>query len=121
MEYFSEKGIYEKVDFDIRQKYYQDRYQKGTLRRVVAQEHTGILDTELREKIEDDFKTASHQDDPNILTCTSTLEMGIDIGAISSTLLCSILPTTSNYLQRIGRAGRSTGTALIISAVLWHL
>ena len=117
MEYFAEKGIYRESEFDIRQKYYRDRYQKGALRRVVAQEHTGILSTELRENVEDHFKNSSHQDDPNVLTCTSTLEMGIDIGALSSTMLCSIPPTTSNYLQRIGRAGRSTGTALIISII----
>ncbi|SLM31713.1 putative RNA helicase [Desulfamplus magnetovallimortis] len=117
MEYYADKGVYRQVSFDPRQKYYQDRYQKGALRRVVAQEHTGILDTELREKIENDFKTSSHKDDPNVLACTSTLEMGIDIGDLSSTMLCSIPPTTSNYLQRIGRAGRSTGTALIISII----
>lgn len=68
MEYYAEKGVYQKIEFDTRQKYYQDRYQKGALRRVVAQEHTGILDTELREKIENDFKMSSHQDDPGKLS-----------------------------------------------------
>jgi DEAD/DEAH box helicase domain-containing protein len=117
MEYFSEKGRYREAEFDTRQEYYQDRYRKGALRRVVAQEHTGLLDTGLREKVEKEFKASSHQDDPNVLTCTSTLEMGIDIGDLSSTMLCSVPPNTSNYLQRIGRAGRSTGTALIISII----
>ncbi|MBF0233005.1 MAG: DEAD/DEAH box helicase [Desulfamplus sp.] len=117
MEYYADKGVYRQVAFDSRQKYYQDRYQKGALRRVVAHEHTGILQTELREKVESSFKTSTHKDDPNVLTCTSTLEMGIDIGDLSSTMLCSVPPTTSNYLQRIGRAGRSTGTALIISII----
>jgi len=63
------------------------------------------------------FSQTEHADDPNVLTCTSTLEMGIDIGDLSSTMLCSIPPTTASYLQRIGRAGRATGTALIVSVI----
>jgi ATP-dependent helicase YprA (DUF1998 family) len=43
--------------------------------------------------------------------------MGIDIGDLSTTMLCSVPPTTASYLQRIGRAGRSTGTALVVSVV----
>ncbi|NHX34805.1 hypothetical protein HA388_32885, partial [Escherichia coli] len=40
-----------------------------------------------------------------------TLEMGIDIGGLSSVLLCSVPPAQANYLQRIGRAGRKDGNA----------
>ena len=116
-EYYSKKGFYEQRDYSPRQQYYQDRYRKGALRRVVASEHTGLLATEEREKLELDFSRTEHTDDPNVLTCTSTLEMGIDIGDLSSTMLCSIPPSTASYLQRIGRAGRATGTALIVSVV----
>ena len=118
LEYYAKNGKYQEAEFNPRQKYYQDRYHKGALRRVVAQEHTGLLETEERESLESRFKNkAAHADDPNILTCTSTLEMGIDIGDLSSTMLCSIPPSTASYLQRIGRAGRATGTALIVSVV----
>ena len=61
------------------------------------------------------FKSGSKADAPNLLTCTPTLEMGIDVGDLSSTMLCSIPPTPTNYLQRIGRSGRSTGNALILA------
>ena len=117
MEYYATSGRYRIKEFTARQCYYQDRYQKGALRRVVADEHTGLLATEEREDIEKRFKKRDHEDDPNVLTCTSTLEMGIDIGDLSSTMLCSMPPNTASYLQRIGRAGRATGTALIISVV----
>ncbi|BBO85595.1 DEAD/DEAH box helicase [Desulfosarcina ovata subsp. sediminis] len=117
MEYYATRGRYVVRQFDARQRYYQDRYHKGALRRVVAEEHTGLLATEEREKVETCFKKSEHADDPNVLTCTSTLEMGIDIGDLSSTMLCSIPPNTASYLQRIGRAGRATGTALIVSVV----
>ncbi|MDB2686770.1 helicase-related protein, partial [Mariniblastus sp.] len=117
LEYYAKSGAYVRRPFTPRQQYYQDRYRKGALRRVMAAEHTGLLETEARETLEKDFSDSKHTDDPNVLTCTSTLEMGIDIGDLSSTMLCSIPPSTASYLQRIGRAGRSTGTALIVSIV----
>jgi DEAD/DEAH box helicase domain-containing protein len=117
VEYYADDGFYQRSDYTPRQSYYQDRYRKGALRRVVASEHTGLLATEERETLEKDFARGRHTDDPNVLTCTSTLEMGIDIGDLSSTMLCSIPPNTANYLQRIGRAGRATGTALIVAVV----
>ena len=40
---------------------------------------------------------------------------GIDVGDLSSTMVCSVPPTPTNYLQRIGRAGRATGNALILA------
>ena len=117
LDYYARQGVYHLAEFNQRQEYYQRRYRKGSLRRIVAQEHTGLLETEEREKLEKDFARNKHFDDPNVITCTSTLEMGIDIGDLSSTMLCSVPPNTANYLQRIGRAGRSTGTSLIISII----
>ena len=115
--YRGERGGYRRVGSSDRQIYYQQRYRKGALRRVFAQEHTGLLTTQERESLEDRFNHGRHADDPNVLTATSTLEMGIDIGDLSSTMLCSIPPTTASYLQRIGRAGRSTGTALVLAMI----
>jgi DEAD/DEAH box helicase domain-containing protein len=117
LEYYADAGVYQQAAYTPRQRYYQARYRKGALRRVVASEHTGLLATEERETLERAFARTDHTDNPNVLTCTSTLEMGIDIGDLSSTMLCSIPPNTASYLQRIGRAGRATGTALIVSVV----
>ena len=110
-------GRYRLATLSERQGYYRARYRKGALRRVFAQEHTGLLTTQEREDLERRFNSAAHADDPNVLTATSTLEMGIDIGDLSTTMLCSVPPTTASYLQRIGRAGRTTGTALVVSVV----
>jgi DEAD/DEAH box helicase domain-containing protein len=117
LSYASRRGRYRGTPFSDRQTYYQRRYRKGALRRVFAQEHTGLLTTEEREELERRFNGAAHADDPNVITATSTLEMGIDIGDLSTTMLCSVPPTTASYLQRIGRAGRSTGTALVVSVI----
>jgi DEAD/DEAH box helicase domain-containing protein len=115
--YQAEQGIFHAQPFDDREKYYQNRYRKGALRRVYATEHTGLLTNAERQDVERRFGDRKGADDPNVLTCTSTLEMGIDIGDLSTTMLCSIPPSTANYLQRIGRAGRTTGTALILSII----
>jgi DEAD/DEAH box helicase domain-containing protein len=38
--------------------------------------------------------------------------LGIDIGSLSSLILCSVPPAQANYLQRIGRTGRRDGNSL---------
>ena len=54
---------------------------------------------------------------PNVLVATPTLEMGIDIGDLSTVLLASLPRTVASYLQRVGRAGRLTGNALDLAFV----
>lgn len=96
--------------------YYATIYQRGDTARVRPGEHTGLLDRETRTTLEQRFlegSTAADPMAPNLLVCTPTLEMGVDIGDLSATMLCSVPPEPSNYLQRVGRAGRKTGNALI--------
>lgn len=93
--------------------FYKNLYSTGNLRRIFAQEHTGLLEREAREELERRFINGQHRCDPNLLSATSTLEMGIDIGDLSSVLLCSIPPQQANYQQRIGRAGRRDGNAFV--------
>lgn len=117
LSYRAEGSHYQIAALNDREIYYRTRYRKGALRRVFAYEHTGLLTTEERENLELSFNAGGHADDPNVLTATSTLEMGIDIGDLSTTMLCSIPPSTASYLQRIGRAGRKTGTALVLCII----
>jgi DEAD/DEAH box helicase domain-containing protein len=42
----------------------------------------------------------------NLLSCSTTMEMGVDIGGISIVLMNNVPPKPANYLQRAGRAGR---------------
>lgn len=102
----------------LRPDYYANLYQNGELVRIHAREHTGLLERSDREQLEIQFKHKKHEHrawDPNLLSCTPTLEMGIDIGDLSIVMLCSIPPAQSQYLQRIGRAGRTDGNALAIA------
>jgi DEAD/DEAH box helicase domain-containing protein len=100
---------------DLRDNYYARRYRSGGLERIFAREHTGLLKRAVREKLEEEFKGGTAANAPNLLTCTPTLEMGIDIGDLSAGLLCSTPRSPANYLQRIGRSGRRTGNALTVA------
>ncbi len=83
--------------------------------RLVASEHTGLMEGERRHQVEESFIRGLNSWDVNLLSATPTLEMGIDIGDLSSVLLCSVPPGQANYLQRIGRAGRRDGNALALT------
>jgi len=101
--------VHEVLDED----YYRDLYTYGDLQRIVAEEHTGLLERSQREWVENSFINRKEDEPwkPNLLSATPTLEMGIDIGDLSSVMLCSVPPNGANYLQRIGRAGRKDGNA----------
>lgn len=103
---------------DVETNYYGRLYSTGDLARINAQEHTGLLERPDREKIEIDFKRGKDTHaiwDPNVLSCTPTMEMGIDIGDLSTVILCSMPPAQSQFMQRAGRAGRKDGNALTLA------
>lgn len=83
--------------------------------RINAREHTAIIDSDDRHKIETNFSTTDDRWSVNLLSATPTLEMGIDIGNLSTVLLCSVPPSEASFLQRIGRAGRRDGNALALT------
>jgi DEAD/DEAH box helicase domain-containing protein len=91
--------------------FYSRLFRSGRLDRVFAREHTGLLERDKREDLEDHFINGGGVAAPNLLSCTPTLEMGINIGDLSSVLLCSVPPSQANYLQRVGRAGRRDGNS----------
>ncbi|MGW9358656.1 DEAD/DEAH box helicase [Streptomyces diastaticus] len=112
---------------DYRADYYRQLYRDAEPYSVVAAEHTGVLSRKEREEVEKGFRQGVRHTDPNVLSCTPTLELGIDIGQLEAVVLASLPPTTAGYVQRVGRAGRSTGNALMVSLAdtspraLYHL
>ncbi len=110
-------GTLERTPIDS-ENYYRNLYSSPDTQRVVAREHTSLLPNKVRLAYEDGFKgKTSVPDAPNVLVATPTLEMGIDIGDLSTVMLSSLPKSVANYQQRIGRAGRLTGNALILAYV----
>lgn len=96
--------------------YYGKLYRAKPSDRIRAAEHTSLLDGDKRTNLERQFKSAEHTPgEVNVLTCTPTLEMGIDIGDLSTVILASIPPTQAQYIQRAGRAGRRDGNSLVLA------
>lgn len=95
--------------------YYQQVYNRNLSPRIYAAEHTGLLERSKREELEIAFKEHPKFNSCNTLVATSTLEMGIDIGNLNMALNTSIPPQPANFIQRVGRAGRKSGSALIVN------
>ncbi|SCG72936.1 Helicase conserved C-terminal domain-containing protein [Micromonospora echinaurantiaca] len=103
---------------ELADNFYRRLYASPDMRRIVAREHTSLLDDETRLQYEDGFRDAATSPQaPNVLVATPTLEMGIDIGDLSAVFLASLPRTVASYLQRVGRAGRLTGNALNLAFV----
>ena len=68
------------------------------------EEHTAMVPSDTRERLENLFKGESEA--VNCFVCTPTLELGIDIGRLDSVLMRNVPPLPANYWQRVGRAGR---------------
>lgn len=93
--------------------FYRTLFASSDMRRVDAREHTSLLEPAERREIEGGFKRPDQQPgDPNVLVATPTLEMGIDIGDLSTVMLSSLPDSVAKYQQRVGRGGRLTGSAL---------
>ncbi len=77
-----------------------------------AEEHSAQLAPKENRRLQDLFKSGVR----NILSSTTTLELGIDIGGLNAVLMSNVPPGKANYLQRAGRAGRrADGSSVVVT------
>lgn len=92
---------------------YADLLARRCERANVANEfwpHHGSLSKDVREVVEAQLKDRTR---PVTAVCTSTLEMGIDIGSIDSVAQIGPPPSVASLRQRLGRAGRRGEPAVL--------
>ncbi|MGH3493392.1 MAG: DEAD/DEAH box helicase, partial [Sciscionella sp.] len=72
---------------------------------VVARAHHGSVSREQRALVEDDLKSGRLP----AVVATSSLELGIDMGAVDLVVQVESPPSVASGLQRVGRAGHQVG------------
>lgn len=87
--------------------HYFHLYNKMSIRPLRVVEHTAQLSSEKAYEFQKDFI----QKKINVLSCSTTFEMGVDVGTLETVFLRNIPPSPANYAQRAGRAGRSKHSA----------
>ena len=97
-------GRLEKTDKKVfEDNHYFKLYQNLEIRPMRIVEHTAQLSKEEAYRFQKMFK----QKEIDILSCSTTFEMGVDVGSLETVFMRNVPPSPANYAQRAGRAGRS--------------
>jgi len=85
--------------------HYRALYEDELPTSLVVEEHTAQLDHDKAREFQQRFK----DNKINILSCSTTFELGVDLGDLDTAFLRNVPPESFNYAQRVGRVGRRLG------------
>lgn len=87
---------------DLVPNHYRILYEEDLPGFLRVEEHTAQLDKEKAREFQREFK----QGKIHVLSCSTTFELGVDLGDLDTIFLRNVPPEAFNYAQRVGRAGR---------------
>jgi DNA-directed RNA polymerase subunit RPC12/RpoP len=96
----------------LRNNHWFHRYTEADALPLIVKEHTAQLENQAAGTYQREFLRR----EINVLSSSTTFEMGVDVGQLKAVFLRNVPPTPANYIQRAGRAGRRReGTAYAIT------
>jgi hypothetical protein len=90
---------------DLEPNHYRFLYEEDLPGSLRVEEHTAQLDKEKAREFQREFRKGNI----HVLSCSTTFELGVDLGDLDTIFLRNVPPEAFNYAQRVGRAGRRSG------------
>ena len=95
------------IEAELQEDHYYNLYRALEIVPMTVREHTAQLSSAAAYDYQKKFKDKRI----NVLSCSTTFEMGVDVGSLETVFMRNMPPSPANYAQRAGRAGRSLRSA----------
>jgi hypothetical protein len=83
--------------------HYYELYQNLNIGQLRIREHTA----QLSRTTAYEYQKLFQRKEIDVLSCSTTFEMGVDVGSLETVFMRNMPPSPANYVQRAGRAGRN--------------
>lgn len=98
------------TDDEQQRDHYAQLYRSLAPLGLAVEEHTAQWGAARASMLQDQFVRG----ELNVLSCSTTFELGVDVGEVQAVLLRNVPPGPANYIQRAGRAGRRADSAALV-------